>query len=405
MTTKYKTASKWPTVSLGEIFDISSSKRILESQWQISGVPFYRAREIVRLAKDRLVQNELFITEELYSEYKKKYGVPKAGDLMISAVGTLGACYVVKQSDRFYFKDASVLRFSPKLEVCSKFIKHAFNTNYILDQVHSGSGSTVGTYTISRANETKILLPPLSEQRRIAEILDRAEALRAKRRAALAELDSLTQALFLDMFGELRKNEFRWPLLPFEQIVNETKLGLVRCAQEFGPDFSVPYVRMNAITRSGELDLTTIQSTEVSQAEINSYRLEPGDFLFNTRNSEELVGKTALFRTTGMYVFNNNIMRIRFTTEAHPEFVAAAFRTAFIQHELNLRKSGTTNVFAIYYKDLRTLPVPLPPIALQQEFARRVTAVEKLKASHRAALADLDSLFAALQHRAFRGEL
>jgi type I restriction enzyme S subunit len=247
-------------------------------------------------------------------------------------------------------------------------------------------------------------LPPLAEQRKIAEVLDWAEALRAKRRAALAQLDSLTQSIFYDLFGDAR-NDMRWPIVPLEHIVRETKLGLVRGSQEFGPDFPIPYVRMNAITRGGELELAGVQRTNATAAEIDVYRLQPGDFLFNTRNSEELVGKTALYRGGGLHLFNNNLMRIRFTDKADSEFIAAAFRTPFVQHELSLRKSGTTNVFAIYYKDLRSLPLPFPPMTLQREFALRVSAVEKLKLMQRASLAEMDALFASLQQRAFRGEL
>lgn len=160
---------------------------------------------------------------------------------------------------------------------------------------------------------------------------------------------------------------------------------------------------MNAITRDGELELGSVQRTNATDAEIEAYRLEPGDFLFNTRNSEELVGKTALFRGGGLHLFNNNVMRIRFTAEADPEFVAAAFKTEFVQRELNSRKSGTTNVFAVYYKDLRSLPLPLPPLKLQRDFACRVTAVGKRRAPYSASLAEIDALFTALQHQAFQG--
>ena len=266
-------------------------------------------------------------------------------------------------------------------------------------------GSATNYIRMGNFEDYTLPIPPLTEQRRIAEVLDRAEALRAKRRAALAQLDSLTQSLFLDLFGDTRKERTRWPTVPLEGIVKETKLGLVRGSQEFGPEFPIPYVRMNAITRSGALELGNVQRTHATEAEVEAYRLEPGDFLFNTRNSEELVGKTALYRGGGLHLFNNNLMRVRFTARADPIFIAAAFKTAFVQHELNLRKSGTTNVFAIYYKDLRSLPLPLPPIPLQREFARRVTAVEALKTAQRASLAELDALFATLQHRAFKGEL
>jgi type I restriction enzyme S subunit len=296
---------------------------------------------------------------------------------------------------------------SPRREdVDADFFYHLLGSNAVYSEFERrAAGATVKNLNIDLVRGVKIPLPPLPEQRRIAEMLDKADALRAKRRVALAQLDTLTQSIFLDMFGDTRKERTRWPTVALEGIVKETKLGLVRGSQEFGPDFPIPYVRMNAITRSGELELGNVQRTHATEAEIEAYRLEPGDFLFNTRNSEELVGKTALYRGGGLHLFNNNLMRVRFTAKADAVFVAAAFKTAFVQHELNLRKSGTTNVFAIYYKDLRSLPLPLPSIALQREFAQRVAAVEALKTAQRAALAELDALFSSLQHRAFRGDL
>ncbi len=148
--------TKLQKTTFGELFEISSSKRVLQKDWKSEGVPFYRAREIVKLARDGHVDNPLFISEDQYKKFQKEYGVPKTGDLMVSAVGTLGACYVVGENDRFYYKDASVLNFSPKLELCPKFFKHAFATSKILDQINAVGGSTVGTYTIERAKKTTI---------------------------------------------------------------------------------------------------------------------------------------------------------------------------------------------------------------------------------------------------------
>lgn len=252
---------------------------------------------------------------------------------------------------------------------------------------------------------TEIVLPPVPEQRRIVAILDQADALRAKRREALAQLDSLTQSIFIEMFGDERIQGGRWPVARFEEIVSESRIGLVRGSQELDAANPYPYLRMNAITREGDLRLEGALHAQATDEEVNIYRLQRGDFLFNTRNSRELVGKTALFRSDELYLFNNNLLRVRFTDAASPEYVLAAFKTQFIQGELEVRKSGTTNVYAVYYKDLRTLPVPLPPIQLQETFTDRVHAIELLRATHLTALAELEDLFASLQHRAFRGEL
>ena len=80
--------------SLGELFRVGSSRRVLQSQWQSEGVPFYRGREITLLAAEGLVNNELFISEDLYAEFVGKNGVPGAGDIMITAIGTIGNSYM-----------------------------------------------------------------------------------------------------------------------------------------------------------------------------------------------------------------------------------------------------------------------------------------------------------------------
>jgi type I restriction enzyme S subunit len=195
---------KWPVVLLGDLFDISSSKRVLQRDWKTEGVPFYRAREIVKLAKNGYVENDLYITEEHYIALQKENGTPKKDDLMISAVGTLGACYLVGTNDRFYYKDASVLRFSPKTQLCSKYFVHAFQTSLILDQVNAGGGATVGTYTIERAKKTKIALPPLAEQQRIAALLDTADRILKQRESAIAKLDQLAQSVFVEMLKDAK---------------------------------------------------------------------------------------------------------------------------------------------------------------------------------------------------------
>ena len=264
---------------------------------------------------------------------------------------------------------------------------------------------TVKHLSAKQIKSLEVPLPPIEEQRRIASILDAADALRTKRRQSLAKLDTLTQAIFIDMFGDFDANTLRWSAVELGNIVSESRLGLVRGAGELDDEHPIPYIRMNAIGSNGELDLANVRRTLVAAAEIKSGRLEPGDLLFNTRNSRELVGKTAIFRGNGTFVFNNNILRLRFTTEANPEYVNAAIRQPIVQRSLEVRKAGTTNVFAIYFKDLATVQMPLPPIDLQREFAGRIEALRNLVVPLETSATALDMVFAALQHRAFRGEL
>jgi type I restriction enzyme S subunit len=164
----------WTTKTLGDLFDITSSKRVFEADWKTEGVPFYRAREIVKLAKHGFIENELFITEEMFNQYSTKYGAPLEGDIMVTGVGTLGICYVVKKDDRFYFKDGNIIWLQKKTESDSRFVEYAFQSDYLRSQIDDSVGATVGTYTIIKAKNTRIPIPPVPEQQRIVSILDEA---------------------------------------------------------------------------------------------------------------------------------------------------------------------------------------------------------------------------------------
>ncbi|WP_373198419.1 restriction endonuclease subunit S [Phocaeicola vulgatus] len=160
--------SGWITTNLGSIFNVVSAKRILKSDWKHSGVPFYRAREIAKLSIYGLVDNELYISEEHYNSLKEKFPVPKASDIMISAVGTIGKCYIVKESDKFYYKDASVLCLCNDYQISAKYIYHIMRSEYMLKQMYDNSkGTTVDTITIEKAKQYILPLPPLAEQQRI----------------------------------------------------------------------------------------------------------------------------------------------------------------------------------------------------------------------------------------------
>ena len=131
----------WTYKKLGDLFDIGSSKRVYESQWKNAGVPFYRAREIVKLSRDGYVDNELFIDEELYEKYANKYGIPKCGDLMVTGVGTLGVCYIVRKNDKFYFKDGNILWFKSKEGTNPFYVNYAFKSNYLRQQIENCNGA------------------------------------------------------------------------------------------------------------------------------------------------------------------------------------------------------------------------------------------------------------------------
>ena len=170
----FEIPENWRWCRLKSIVNVVSARRVHQSDWRSEGVPFYRAREIGKLADTGSVDNELFITEALYTEFSSS-GVPHPGDLMVTAVGTLGKTYIVKDSDRFYYKDASVICFENFSKINPAYLKLLMCSPYMEEQIKQNSaGTTVGTITIVKANEYLIPLPPLMEQQRI---VDQAERL------------------------------------------------------------------------------------------------------------------------------------------------------------------------------------------------------------------------------------
>ena len=162
----------WEVKQLNEYFEIGSSKRVFQSQWRKAGIPFYRAREIVILSEKNIVENELFIDESLYNQFKTLYGVPSVNDLLVTGVGTLGKVYKVQDTKPFYFKDGNIICLKNKGLINSDYVKYHFDYSIVKNQINDNSGkSTVGTYTINSARKTLIPIPPLTEQHRIAKAL------------------------------------------------------------------------------------------------------------------------------------------------------------------------------------------------------------------------------------------
>ena len=245
-------------------------------------------------------------------------------------------------------------------------------------------------------------LPLLSEQRRIAEVLDRAEALRAKRRAALAQLDTLTQSIFLDMFGDPVANPRRWP---------DPTLGGALHFIGYGPRFyDEPYstegtriVRITDLSEDGVLDFSAMPRMEVSGADKEKHLLHPGDLIFARTGAT--VGKVALIRSNDPpCIAGAYFITLRFKETLEPLY-ARAVLTAPSVRAIVARRSRQAAQPNFSGPALRQLPMPLPPTRYQREFVSRIAGVETLRAAHRASLTQFDALFASLQHRAFRGEL
>lgn len=159
----------WAWARLETILNTGSARRVHAKDWRQAGIPFYRAREIGKLADEGFVDNELYIDLSLYEDFSSS-GVPLPNDLMITAVGTLGKVYIVKESDKFYYKDGSVLCLANKYGLCAEYLKMVIESPFFKGQYSQESqGTTVATLTMVRLQKYFIPIPPLQEQYRIVE--------------------------------------------------------------------------------------------------------------------------------------------------------------------------------------------------------------------------------------------
>lgn len=249
----------------------------------------------------------------------------------------------------------------------------------------------------------RIPLPPLLEQRRIAAILDKADALRAKRRAALEKLDELTQAIFLDMFGDPVTNPKGWPEGTLLGEISEIVSGITKGRKLNGlPTREVPYLAVINV-QDRRLNLGTVKTIEATEEEIQRYQLQKGDLLLTEGGDPDKLGRGTLWNDElPECIHQNHVFRVRLTTDSIvPTFLEWLIGSQ--RGKLYFLRSAkqTTGIASINMTQLRGFPVLVPPLELQSEFAARVAAIEKLRAISGAALAKLDVTFASLQHAAF----
>ena len=191
----------WDMVELGELTDIGSSKRIFEKEYVSEGIPFYRTKEIVELSKGNSISTELFITEERFAEIKEKYGVPKTGDLLISAVGTIGAIWIVDGKNDFYFKDGNLIRVDGSEKFNSVYVKNLLE--YLIDEYKKqmSTGTAYAALTISGLTKMKVYDVPMELQEQFAAIVQRIDKSKVAVKKALDETQLLFDSLMQKYFG------------------------------------------------------------------------------------------------------------------------------------------------------------------------------------------------------------
>jgi type I restriction enzyme, S subunit len=281
------------------------------------------------------------------------------------------------------------------------YVEYLWGSRIVRGQIEKMARSTNGTLKINQGmvEGIEIPLPPIEEQRRIASLLDAADSLRAKRRESLAKLDTLTQAIFINMFGDPAAGGT--PLVP---LVEAVSAPITRGIDQPGPDVEdgVPYLKTTDFRGPSPQRATLARSSPDIAAKFPRSVVATGDTVICIRAT---VGPTMYITDELDHVnLSRGTARVSPSGEVLPKFLFTALNSVHFQRQIREKLRGAT-FLQIPLKELKQLRVPLPSMADQQRFVEAVKAVEVQVASLQSSRASLDSLFSSLQQRAFRGEL
>lgn len=364
----------YPKKQLGEVVEFLDSMRrpVTESDRCAGEYPYYGANGLQGTIDDFIFDEPLVLLAEDGGHF-----------------GTADRGIAYRVSGKTWVNNhAHVLR--PKACVDLGFLCRVLENYDVTPWV---TGTTRGKLTQAGAAQIVVPLPPLPEQRRIAEILDKADALRAKRRAALAQLDTLTQSIFLDMFGDPATNPKGWPLKALSALgeISTGKTPPTGNEGMFGG--AIPFAT------PGDLDgkLESTQRTITLAGAAFTKIVRPGSALVGCIGN---IGKMA--KTPVATAFNQQINAVEWGRDVNDDYGIAALVFAVPQM---LALASSTTVPILNKTGFSKVRLPVPPLSIQRDFALRISAVGELTSTHRTALQLAESLFGALQHRAFRGEL
>ncbi len=269
--------------------------------------------------------------------------------------------------------------------------------------VSKSTGASYPAVSDRIVKDSFVPLPPIDEQRRIAAILDHADALRAKRREALARLDELGDSVYADMFADMHCHSRQVRLDEVSEIVS----GITKGRKVNGaPLRAVPYLAV-ANVQDKALDLAVVKNIEATDAEIERWRLQRDDLLLTEGGDPDKLGRGSLWREElPEAIHQNHVFRVRpDTSQVDPIYLNWAIGSRRGKAYFLRSAKQTTGIASINSTQLKAFPLELPSKDVQERFAQRVRAIDYVRDHYRTALAELDALFASLQSRAFRGEL
>ena len=328
---------------------------------------------------------------------KKAFLYPE-NSLLITCIGNIGRVGISKEKAA---SNQQITAIKPKKEIDTNFLYYWFTKNQKL--IHEKANNAVVPILNNKSlKEISFSYPPLKTQKRIATILDDAQALKQKNEQLLKEYDELAQSIFLDMFGDPVTNPKGFEKGRIRDYVEEAKYGTSAKAGEEG---EFPYLRMNNLTYSGYMDYSNLKYIDVPESNIHKYLVKKGDLLFNRTNSKELVGKTAVFESNTPMIAAGYLIRVRLKHGASPYFIWGYLNSKHGKLVLNNMCKNIVGMANINAQELQNIKILKPDLSLQNQFAEKIKLIEQQKELAKKELKESEDLFQALLQKAFNNAL
>ncbi len=404
----------WPLVPLGDLgADVPNAcvggpfgSDLTTRDYVDSGVPVIRGGN---LAEHGFVdEGFVFVSDAKAESLRQNQARP--GDIAFTQRGTIGQVALVPERTRFpqYVISQSQMKLTPDLRrVDPRFLVHYFKSPLALAHLHSNTLATgVPHINLTILRRVPVPVPPLPEQRHIADILDKADTIRRKRKEAIALTEELLRSAFLEMFGDPVTNPKGWPVKPLGE-VSDVAGGLQVTSARASNPLSMPYLRVANVYRD-QLDLSVVKDIRVTEAERVRATLRRGDVLVveGHGNPEEL-GRSAVWREEIVgCTHQNHLIRVRASAGVlNATFLSAFLNSSSGKKQMIARGKTTSGLNTISTSNVRSVQILVPPLRHQAEYAELVSRIATLEgAMQRRSDAD-ENLFNSLVARAFSGGL
>ena len=366
------------TYKLDSLCEITSSKRIFYSEYTESGIPFFRSKEIIDLFNKNNIATELFISKDRYNEIKNKFGVPEKDDMLLTSVGSIGIPYLVKSSDKFYFKDGNLTWFrNYNRKLIVPLYLYLWTTSSVGKEtlMRLSMGAAQPALTISRLKNLSLNLPSVSVQQKIASILSTYDRLIENNTRRIRLLEQMAENLYKEWFA-YHKIKGQSTAVKLKEIVSITR-GLSYSSEEIDCTDGNNLINLKNIQGYGgfRLDGTKLYNGKYKPEQI----VEEGDLIMGVTDMTQdrrTVGSVALIPNVNtLSVISADLVKINSSIDN--TYLYAMFRYGNISRHIAQFANGA-NVLHLRPKSILNIKVILPNQDIIDSFVSKVKPMIQL---------------------------